>query len=123
MLKLKELLGLDRAIVKLKSGERVTVKPLTVRQSYVIEQAFAPIAETAAEVGFGSLELLNAHAKELVMVVAAGIDKEPEEVDEMDYEDFQKILGKLLEVNRNFFVALSVQGAARAAQKQKPTGA
>lgn len=120
-MKLKALLGLDLSSLKLASGERLQLSPLTLRQSLIVERAFAPIAEAMADRGMEALEIYGENADDLLLVVAAAANKTPEEVGEWTWPDFQAALGKILEINQNFFSALVVQGAARAAAKSKDT--
>ena len=123
-MKLRTLLGLDRASVKLEGGKRLTLKPLTLKQSLVIERAFEPVAVTMSELGMESLEVYDMHADDLILVVATAVSQTPAQVEEWSYTDFKEVLARLLELNRNFFVSLVVRGAAKAATATPPsTGA
>ena len=119
-MKLRTLLGLDRASVRLEGGKRLTLKPLTLKQSLVIERAFEPVAISMAEMGMEADELYAMHADDLILVVATAVGQKPGEVEAWSFGDFKKVLSRLLEINRNFFSSLVVIGAAKAAIKEAP---
>lgn len=113
---LKSLLGLDTKSHKLASGERITIQPLTVRQAFVVEQVFTPIADDIITHGVDDLVTYAQHADALVKLVAVAVGREVEWVDSLPRADFNALLAKLLDVEKDFFNALVM---ARAAQQQK----
>lgn len=102
--------------LKLRTGEVVEIRPLTVRQSCVVEKLFEPVAVSIAEHGLENFVYVQSkHASELVGIVATAISKDVGFVDAMDREDFNALWKRLLGVEGPFFRAL-VAVAARARQ-------
>lgn len=117
---LATLLRIRRDRVKLASGEVVHVRPLTVKQSYVVEQLFGPVAASMAEKGLDSLEVQAEHADALIGIVATAIDKPVSFVENMPRDDFNKLFQRLLAVERDFFAAHIAAAVMVRAKSQKP---
>lgn len=115
---LERLLRLsNKGRMKLKSGDIIEVKPLTLKQSIIVERLFAPISDDIARLGVDAFVDIQAkHADELIAIVATSINKSVNFVESMDRDDFNEIWRRLLEVEAPFFQALVK--AARAKQKE-----
>lgn len=117
---LKALIQRNRFGKKLKNGDRIQIKPLTLKQSLAIGAMFEPLADAVVRDGALSMQVQVDNASELIGIVATAIDKPYEYVENMDTQDFQEIYGRLLKVNSDFFNAQVRAAAARAKQKSLP---
>jgi hypothetical protein len=117
---LKTLLGLDSSAFKTKAGERVHVRPLTVKQAFVIEQCFGPIAAGILDRGVDDLSVYAEHADDLCKLVAVAVERDVAWVEALPRTDFNAILAKLLDVERDFFNALLMQ--AKVSRASPATG-
>lgn len=116
---LKTLLGLDVQTVRV-GGKRLTLRPLTVRQAFVVEECFRPIAGGIVEHGADSIEAYADHGDRLIKLVAEVCGKPEKWVGDLRPEEFNELLAKALDVNRDFFNSLVLQVASTKAQKLSP---
>lgn len=115
---LKRLLGLDTSSVRV-GGKTLTIKPMTVRQAFVVEEAFRPIADGIVEHGADSPHAYAPHGPLLIKLVAEMCSESEAWVGDLRPADFNKLLAKVLDVERDFFRDL-VRQAARTRSKQSP---
>lgn len=109
----------DKSKLKLSDGTKIEIKPLNVKQTFIVEGLFAPAAADFALKGDAGIEFQAEHADAFISVVAASLGKPVAYVEEMLPEDFNRIWAKLLEVNRDFFHALVRRAAAAGASKPR----
>ena len=106
---LKTLLGLGSSAFKTKAGDRVHVKPLTVKQAFIVERCFGPIAEGILDRGVDDLATYAQYADELCQIVAVAVDRNVAWAESLPRTDFNQLLAKLLDIEKDFFNALLMQ--------------